>query len=160
MVGIRERKHRLSPEFYCGKVVVSFTASIRNKQLYLNETTTFKHLSNILLDALNHWACDAHVFLFMPDHCHLLIGSREEGSDLLEFMKEFKQRSGYWFSKSMPTFQPIKWQKDFYDHILRKDEDIQKQVFYILENPVRKGLVANWKEYPFKGSTLYNFDEW
>lgn len=41
-----------------------------------------------------------------------------------------------------------------------KDDDIEKQVYYILENPVRKGLVNNWKEYPFKGSTIYNFEKW
>jgi len=48
----------------------------------------------------------------------------------------------------------------FYDHILRKDEDIPKQINYILQNPVRKGLVKNWKDYPYKGSTLYNLNEW
>jgi len=160
MITVRERKHRLLPEFYCGKVIVSFTASIREKLPCLNDKLTFQHLSELLFDALTHWNCDAHVFLFMPDHCHLLLEGREEDSDLLRFMKEFKQRSGYWFSKSMSTLKPIRLQKDFYDHILRKDEDIQKHVFYILENPIRKGLVASWKEYPFKGSTLYNFDEW
>jgi len=160
MITVRERKHRLLPEFYCGKVIVSFTASLKDRLPLLNKTRTFSHLSRILLDALDRGNCDAHIFLFMPDHCHLLVEGRKEDSDLLRFMKEFKQRSGYWFSKSMPTLQTIKWQKDFYDHILRNDEDVQKHVFYILENPIRKGLVANWKEYPFKGSTLYNFDEW
>ena len=44
------------------------------------------------------------------------------------------------------------WQKDFYDHIMRTQEDIVAQVKYILDNPVRKGLVVNWEDYPFKGS--------
>ena len=42
--------------------------------------------------------------------------------------------------------------KDFYDHVIRKSEDIVVQVRYILDNPVRKGLVSSWEEYPFKGS--------
>mgnify|MGYP001558879990 FL=1 len=46
----------------------------------------------------------------------------------------------------------IKWQKDFYDHVMRKHEDIVAQVKYVLDNPVRKGLVSTWEEYPFKGS--------
>lgn len=46
----------------------------------------------------------------------------------------------------------IHWQKDFYDHIIRNHEDIAVQVKYILDNPVRKGLVSSWQEYPFKGS--------
>lgn len=46
----------------------------------------------------------------------------------------------------------MKWQKDFYDHVLRTDEKIVVQVRYILDNPVRKGLVKMWEEYPFKGA--------
>lgn len=46
----------------------------------------------------------------------------------------------------------IRWQKDFYDHIIRRFNDIATQVRYILDNPVRKGLVSSWQEYPFKGS--------
>ena len=32
------------------------------------------------------------------------------------------------------------------------DENIAVQTKYILDNPVRKGLVLSWQEYPFKGS--------
>jgi hypothetical protein len=31
---------------------------------------------------------------------------------------------------------------------------------YILNNPLRAGIVENWKEYKFKGSSIYNLDEW
>jgi len=75
----------------------------------------------------------------------------------MRFVKNFKQNSGYWLSQNQPQ---VKWQKNFYDHILRRDEDVAKQVRYILENPVRKGLINNWKGYPFKGSTIYNLEEW
>jgi hypothetical protein len=36
--------------------------------------------------------------------------------------------------------------------MIRSDEDVATQVKYILDNPVRKGLVKSWEEYPFKGS--------
>jgi REP element-mobilizing transposase RayT len=52
-------------------------------------------------------------------------------------------------SKNKPE---IRWQKDFYDHVIRTNEDIAAQVRYILDNPVRKGLASSWEEYPFKGS--------
>jgi hypothetical protein len=35
---------------------------------------------------------------------------------------------------------------------LQENEDIAAQVRYILDNPVRKGLVSSWEEYPFRGS--------
>ncbi len=154
---IRERKHRLSPELYCGNIIGAFTACLRGRASILNKTDVFSAISQMLFDSLNSHGCNAHVYLFMPDHCHLLIQGNDHNSDLLGFMKNFKQRSGFWFSNNIPG---IKWQKDFYDHILRNDEDIKKQVHYILENPVRKRLVDTWKAYPFKGSTIYNFEEW
>jgi hypothetical protein len=54
----------------------------------------------------------------------------------------------------------IKWQKDYYDHILRKKENLNIHIKYILNNPVRAGLVDYWKQYPYKGSTLYNLENW
>lgn len=53
----------------------------------------------------------------------------------------------------------MKWQKDFYDHIIRTKEDMVTQVKYILDNPVRKRLVSSWEEYPFKGSIGCNVED-
>ena len=91
----------------------------------------------------------------MPDHCHITIEGRSERADLWKCIVNFKQYSGFWLAKNN-----IKWQKDFYDHILRKEEDIKKHVMYILNNPVRKGIIENWKNYPYKGSTKFDFNEW
>jgi REP element-mobilizing transposase RayT len=93
----------------------------------------------------------------MPDHVHLLLDSEHDDGDVRKVMIDFKQQTGYWLSKNTPT---IKWQKDFYDHVLRKNEDLEKQVGYILENPLRKGMVKDWKDYPYKGSTIYDLNEW
>lgn len=43
------------------------------------------------------------------------------------------------------------WQSRFYDHILRRSEDGHRVVTYILANPVRAGLVTEWKAYRFSG---------
>jgi hypothetical protein len=36
----------------------------------------------------------------------------------------------------------------------------RSEIDYILTNPVRKGLVNNWKDYPLKGSTIHDFSKW
>ncbi len=110
----------------------------------------------MLLGELIKWKFDSSVYLFMPDHLHLLIESENEGTNALYFMQSFKQKTGFWFSRSKLNF---KWQKDFYDHIIKNDSDIRNQIYYILNNPVRQGLVNYWKEYQFKGSTIHNLDE-
>jgi REP element-mobilizing transposase RayT len=70
-------------------------------------------------------------------------------SDVWKAIISYKQKTGFWMAKNKTH---IEWQKDFYDHVIRKHEDIATQVNYILDNPVRKGLVSSWQEYPYKGS--------
>jgi hypothetical protein len=41
------------------------------------------------------------------------------------------------------------WQRDFFEHRLRHDESRWQKANYILENPVRKKLVARPEEWPF-----------
>ena len=70
-------------------------------------------------------------------------------SDVMKAMVSYKQKTGYWLSVNRPE---IRWQKDFYDHIIRTDEKVSVQIRYILDNPVRKKLVKSWQDYPYKGS--------
>lgn len=154
---ILEHKHRLSKNLYIGKIVCAFTICVLNKQKLFLSKEIFDVATNVLLESLKKNNSEAHIYLFMPDHCHLLIEGKTEKSNLWRCIAYFKQKCGYWLAKQN---YKEKWQKDFYDHILRKDEDVIKQVKYILGNPVRKGLVNNWKNYPFKGSTIYDFNKW
>jgi REP element-mobilizing transposase RayT len=91
----------------------------------------------------------------MPDHLHILIQGKE-GSSLGEFMRIFKQKSEYYFRKEADGFL---WQRSYYDHVLRKEESIEEVAKYILENPVRKGLVNNFVDYPFSGSMVFDIKE-
>ncbi|CUU10830.1 Transposase IS200 like [Candidatus Kryptobacter tengchongensis] len=92
----------------------------------------------------------------MPDHLHLVLEGNSEEADLWKAIVYFKQKTGYWLSRNG---WDAKWQKDFYDHILRKDEDLKKHIRYILENPVRKGLTNDWMNYEFKGSIDYDLSD-
>ena len=44
------------------------------------------------------------------------------------------------------------WQPSYYDHVLRKDEDILNVARYVVDNPVRKAFVKHFLEYKFIGS--------
>jgi REP element-mobilizing transposase RayT len=70
-------------------------------------------------------------------------------SDVRQAVIVFKQSSGFWLKQHRPD---VHWQKDFYDHIIRRDEDLGAQIRYIAANPVRKGLVNDWQEYPHTGA--------
>lgn len=154
---IREKKHRLPDEMYVGVKSIAFTICIKNnKKLFISEhmLTIFE---KVLVNSLNEHNCSGYVYLFMPDHLHMIIKGENKKSNIKQAVELFKQKTGFWLSNNLPN---IKWQKDYYDHIIRNEEDIQNQIRYILNNPVRANLVKKWKDYNFKGSTIFNLKDW
>jgi len=57
------------------------------------------------------------------------------------------------------TTGALLWQPSYFDRVMRNDEDIWKTVQYVLENPVRKGLVENFADYPFSGSDVFTMEQ-
>jgi hypothetical protein len=43
----------------------------------------------------------------------------------------------------------INWQRDFFDHRLRGDEGWREKSDYILQNPVRAGLIEKYEDWPY-----------
>ena len=84
------------------------------------------------------------------------IEAQKEDCDLEKFVKRFKQLSGFYFKKNLG--QKL-WAKSYYDHILRSEEYLAKIIWYILNNPVRKGLVKYWYDYKYWGSTIYRKED-
>ncbi len=154
---IRERKHRLDKEIYIGERPMSFTLCIKSRKQYFTNGSVFRIFEKMLLDELISFDCFAFIYLFMPDHVHLVLGGNNSNSNVKKCLEMFKQKSGYYLSKNTDG---IKWQKDYYDHILRSEENLEIQLKYIFNNPVRAGIVDYWKKYPYKGSTIYNLLEW
>ncbi len=154
---IKEQKHRLPRELYQGRVQCAFTLCVSDRKNLFVSDQIFHDMEDILINVLMKTKCDAHIYLFMPNHCHLLVEGKSDESDLWKCIVEFKRKSGYWLSRNQYSQE---WQKDFYDHILRREDDLEKQVRYILGNPLRKGIVEDWNTYPYKGSTLYDFSKW
>jgi putative transposase len=95
-------------------------------------------------------------YCFMPDHVHLVVSAITEDADLRMFISKWKQLAGYAYKQKTGEFL---WQPSYYDHVLRDDEETSTAVRYLLENPVRKGLVKHFEDYMFSGSDVFNIDE-
>jgi putative transposase len=104
----------------------------------------------MLEDAARNAGFRLLAYCFMPDHLHLLVEG-SEGSDLAQFMKEFKQASSFDYKRR--TERPL-WQRSYYDHVLRGPDDLRCALDYILENAVRAGLVDKPGAYPFSGGEV------
>jgi len=90
---------------------------------------------------------DVLTYCFMPDHVHLLLEGTEN-TNLKEFIRVFKQMTSYYYKND----SGVVWQRSYYDRILRRDEDSITVARYILNNPIRRGLVETVTDYPYSGS--------
>jgi len=95
-------------------------------------------------------------YCFMTDHVHLVVSAIADSSDLTTFMSRWKQRAGYDYRRRTGDYL---WQPSYFDHVLRGDEQTRRAVRYVLENPVRKGLVQAFEEYPFGGSDVFSVEQ-
>ena len=86
-------------------------------------------------------------FCVMPDHIHLLVFNLN--GSIVDLMRLLKGR----IAKGLRgQIDGTLWQRSFHDHFLRRNEDINRTLLYMLENPVRAGLAREWPEYPWCGS--------
>jgi len=86
----------------------------------------------------------------MPDHLHLLVIAKQTNIiDLLDRWKSFTTNLLHGIGLRGPV-----WQRSFHDHALRREEAMRQVAEYIINNPVRRGLVAEWQDYP------YSWAEW
>jgi putative transposase len=106
-----------------------------------------------LADSRGH---QVYVYCLMPDHVHLLIGVGAQES-LIGFVQAWKSQC---YRRRRTLGHPaVFWQRGFWDHALRTDEDIRAAALYILCNPVRKGLVDDFRAYPLCGSFVFELGD-
>ena len=95
-------------------------------------------------------------YCLMPDHAHLLAEGLSQDSDFKHFAKMAKQRSGGVYAR---TRNARLWQEGYYERVLREEDDAREIARYIVNNPVRAGLVETPEAYPFVGSDTWTLAE-
>src|SRR3990170_4138119 len=143
------KRIRLKPESYEGPAAFSVTISTANRSPLLKQPDTVDMCTAALAEIASQHGMDVLAYCFMPDHLHLLIEAAS--GNLIQFMKAFKQMSGYHHRRALG--QRL-WQKGYYDHVLRRGEDVNSVAEYIYHNPVRAGLVDSPDKYPSSGGIL------
>jgi REP element-mobilizing transposase RayT len=96
------------------------------------------------LDQQGKMVLDAAVL--MPDHLHCVAELKTDGLPIfMHSLKSYTAKKVNAVLKRQGSF----WQDQYYEHAIRKDEDLMEVVLYILNNPVRAGLVKDFHDYPF-----------
>ncbi|HLF27352.1 MAG TPA: transposase [Anaerolineae bacterium] len=97
--------------------------------------------------ARNH--CCIFTYCLMPDHLHYLISPEQNGSSVLRFTDQFKGKATNLSWKL--GWRGKLWQPCCFDHVVRAEEDLRAIAQYILDNPVRKGLIERAEDWRWSG---------
>ncbi len=93
---------------------------------------------------IQHW--ELFGFVIMPNHVHLFLSVLQ--GTLKESIDDFKRWTGHKAAKLISLPNDRFWQDEWFDHWSRSDEQDERIVRYIQQNPVKAGLVpaaADWK---------------
>ncbi len=85
----------------------------------------------------------------MPDHVHLIFTPLYDGDSLYsvaEIMQGIKSASAHKINRLLNRSGQV-WQHESFDWVLRREESIHAKVEYMIQNPVRAGLVRTAAEY-------------
>ena len=83
-------------------------------------------------------------YVVMEDHVHLILFITEGNQiSLSEIMKWFKTMTTNEYISGVRdrVYEPFEkklWQRSFYDHIIRNDEDLKEKREYVMNNPAKK----------------------
>ena len=143
------RNIRLPADHYVGQRRYFITAVCEDRHhAFTNPEIASWTLNELRKESIEYrFAIDA--YCAMPDHLHLLARGLDSASNLLDFLRRFKGQTTRWYA--IKTNREL-WQKKFYDYILRAGDSGGSVAAYIWQNPLRRGLCTDPRQYPFSGS--------
>lgn len=123
------------------------TFCVQNRQPLFRTEKAAKNARLAILDLRAKEWYWLNAYCVMPDHLHLIIKKRPERS--LQVVVATLKRSILFRCRQHGI--RVVWQSGFHDRIVRDYERSQSFVTYVLMNPVRAGLVDDFRDYKYSG---------
>ena len=108
-------------------------------------------MGRIVVDGLR-WQDEARrtstlAFVVMPDHVHWLVVLGACAA-LPGVMSAVKGSTAWRINSARGANGERVWQAGYFDHAVRRDEEVRMIARYIVANPLRAGLVSRVGDYP------------
>ncbi|HVL39679.1 MAG TPA: transposase, partial [Fimbriimonadaceae bacterium] len=98
--------------------------------------------AEIVANALRHFDGQRyrlHAWCIMPNHVHVVV--EPQGPHTLpEILHTWKSYTSHELNKRLSRQGPV-WQEEYYDHLIRGVNDLQRQCSYVEDNPTKAGLL-------------------
>ena len=143
----RSRSNRIVNYNYSEDRPIHVTICADQKKNMFNLDVNAKIIINELLKTAKDFKFRILCYCLMPDHLHVVISPGESNLSLSKFLNIFKGRTTTLFRKKKGLGKI--WQRSAFDHIIRAGEDLKIIIEYIMNNPVRKGIVEKAEDYSY-----------
>ena len=150
------RPRRLDGFNYTGPQRYFLTICTFERRRHFIEATLVTRVHEQILRTAAEFGSAILAYCFMPDHLHLLVEGTAEHSDLRAFVALAKQRAAFAMRRILANRL---WQKGYFERVLRDDDDTFNVARYVVQNPLRAGLVQSPFDYPFMGSSLLSKEQ-
>jgi putative transposase len=150
----RRKRIRLDSGFYRepGRVF-SVTLGTIGRQRVFADVPFGLECVDLLRSVARERSVAVPAYCLMPDHVHLLLGC-SPGAPLPSSVQAWKSLCyRAWRRRGQARSF---WQRSYFDHALKEDEDLRVAVHYVLGNPVRTGLASKPQDYPLSGSLVFD----
>jgi len=144
--------HAQLRRFYVDGHPVFLTVVTHDRDPWLPERTAGECLFQSMQWAKGRYPFAHLAHVVLHDHMHWILRP-EDGVSFSDIVSAVK-RDVSWRLKSQGAKGPL-WQKRFYDHVIRDEDDLARHLDYVHYSPVKHGYVARPAEY-----ALSSFSEW
>lgn len=143
-----QKPHRLESVFACYNPPLYFiTFCAMHRHPVLNTPAVHENFITFARNAERHGVAFGR-YVIMPDHIHCFIRIAP-GLKVGTTIRLLKRALSSAIDEPAPH-----WQPGFFDHVLRHSESYAEKWNYVVQNPVRAGLVQHADEWPFQGEIV------
>ncbi len=121
------------------------TTSTKNRSPVFLDPVTARVVIDSLKRLNGQGAIELIAVVVMPDHVHF--AARLQDKTLSALMHSLKSFTAQKINGLLERNGQL-WEPQYHDHAIRTEDELKNCVGYCLQNPMRKGLVDNFKEYP------------
>jgi len=84
----------------------------------------------------------------MPNHVHAVVSLTKDAPPLADTLQRLKGYTALQANKLLERSGQF-WQRETYDHLVRSGEEMARIIAYVVNNPVKAGLVERWEQWPY-----------
>ncbi len=133
---------------YLPKHPVFITAVCHQRKPFLKDSFSKELLLAIMREVKTEHTFSMIAYAVMDDHFHWII--QPSRVDFSKIMQSVKLRFVHRYKKHADIKGPFQvWQKRFWDHVIRDENDLHRHLDYVHYNPVKHGIAGGPKEYPW-----------